>query len=84
MSHMHHTINTYQGETPLIVASARGDLFDMKLLIAAGCDINKTSQGDRSDGNTALLVASSVGFLDCVKYLIHEKADMAMVDKVGL
>ena len=71
--HIHKHTHTYihQGETPLIVASARGDLFDMKLLVAAGCDVNAKA----TDGSTALMEAASVGYLDCVKFLIENKAD---------
>ncbi len=69
-----------QGETPLIVASARGDLFDMRLLMAAGCDCNATSH----DGATALMEAAAVGYIDCVKFLVEHQANVKLADKVGL
>ncbi len=84
-----------QGETPLIVACAQGDYFDMKMLVAAGCQVNERSniddpsklndpQNNSCDRSTPLLVAAAGGFLDCVKYLIEEKkADTSAEDKVG-
>ncbi len=69
-----------QGETPLIVAAANGHLFDMRLLVAAGCNINVQSE----DGTTALMTAASMGFLDCTIMLVEYKADVSITDSVRM
>jgi ankyrin repeat protein len=69
-----------QGETPLIVATANGHLFDMRLLVAAGCNINAQS----ADGTTALMSAASMGFMDGCIMLLEYKADVSMTDNVRM
>ena len=68
-----------QGETLLILASASGNLLDVRLLVAAGCDVNAKSKY----GSTALMEAAAVGFLDCVKFLIKNNADVCCKSKVS-
>ncbi len=76
-----HVLESYtQGETPLIAASARCEVLDLRLLIAAGCDCNATTE----DGSTALMEAASAGYLDCIKILIEHKADCQLKKKVTL
>jgi ankyrin repeat protein len=78
-THKHTYIHTKQGESPLIIASAGGNLFDMQLLLAAGCEVDACAKHDQI---TALMAASSVGFLECVKFLIERGADVSVKDKV--
>ena len=72
--------NVLQGETALIAASARGESFDVRLLLAAGSDIDARAD----DSSTALMAAASGGFLDCVKLLVENEADVEMRDRVSL
>jgi ankyrin repeat protein len=60
-------------------ATANGHLLDMKLLVAAGCNINIQAQ----DGTTALMMASSMGLVDCAAMLVECKADISKTDKVS-
>ena len=63
----------------LCMAAAKGDLFDMKQILAQGVDLNK---GDY-DQRTALHLACSQGHLDIVKFLIENKADVSKKDRWG-
>jgi ankyrin repeat protein len=69
-----------QGETALIVASARGDVYDVRLLVAAGSNVNARAH----DSSTALMAAASGAFLDCAKVLVECGADVNLTDKVTL
>jgi ankyrin repeat protein len=61
-------------------ASARCNMLDMRLLVAARCDCNARAQ----DGTTALMEAAAMGFLECVTFLLENRADINLVNKVSL
>jgi ankyrin repeat protein len=71
-------MHALQGETALIVASARGDVYDVRLLVAAGSNVNARAR----DSSTALMAAASGAFLDCAKVLVECGADVNMTKKV--
>lgn len=60
-----------EGFTPLIVASAQGNLGNVKALLAAGADVNALS----TRGISALIAASGQGHLEIVKTLLEAGAD---------
>ncbi len=71
-------VKKLQGETPLTVATSIGNLLSMRLLVAAGCNVNAQA----NDGATALMAAVSMGFLDCAKLLVESRADVQIKSKV--
>jgi ankyrin repeat protein len=65
--------------TVLMLASARGDLQLMSLLVARGADVNA---GD-ADGWTALMGATVEGHVDAVKFLLDKGADVHATNSEG-
>lgn len=68
-----------EGFTPLIVASAQGNLENVKALIAAGADINAVS----AKGISALIAASGQGHLEIVKTLLEAGANKNQETQFG-
>lgn len=66
-------------ETALMIASYKGNLEIVKLLVDNGADVNIKSD----IGNTALMFASEYGQLDIVKYLVENGADINIKDDDG-
>ena len=59
-------IDNEDGATPLCIASQNGHLEIVKVLIAAGADVNQATK----NGCTPLYVASLYGHLEVIKVLI--------------
>ncbi|WZY83244.1 hypothetical protein YC2023_029628 [Brassica napus] len=70
-----------EGELALKLNSAAfyGDLYQLKSLIRAGGDPNKTDY----DGRSPLHLAASRGYEDITLYLIQESVDVNIKDKLG-
>ena len=66
-------------ETALMIASCKGNLEIVKLLVDNGADVNIKSD----IGNTALMFASEYGQLDIVKYLVEKGADINIKNEDG-
>lgn len=64
--------NSNFDETPLMIASYKGFLSTIELLLAAGADVNATT----NNGSTALIYAASGGHADVVQRLIAAGADI--------
>ncbi|KAF2545542.1 hypothetical protein F2Q70_00024098 [Brassica cretica] len=60
-------------------AAFYGDLYQLKSLIRAGADPNKTDY----DGRSPLHLAASRGYEDITLYLIQESVDVNIKDKLG-
>lgn len=65
------------GWTPLMIAAAEGRVETVSALVKAGADVNATN----GLGRTALMFASSYGFLAIVKDLLDHRADANIVPK---
>ena len=63
----------------IVRASAKGDLAQVKKLLAEGADINSAD----SKGRTALIEAAWGGYIDVVKLLIEQGADVDCADMSG-
>ncbi|XP_010525078.1 PREDICTED: potassium channel SKOR-like [Tarenaya hassleriana] len=74
-------IGKQEAELALKVNSAAyyGDLYQLKSLIRAGADPNKTDY----DGRSPLHLAASRGYEDVTLYLIQEGVDVNFKDKLG-
>ena len=64
-----------KGETPLLVASQKGDYDAVTLLIAAGANVNMTIQGEDYTGYTPLHWAAQEGYVDIMKSLLTAGAN---------
>lgn len=67
-----------EGFSPLVLASYRGNNEVAKLLIAAGCDINRNSKM-----GTALMAAIVKGNSEIAKLLLQNKANVTSADGNG-
>lgn len=67
------------GDTPLILVTRRRDGPWMNFLIGEGADIN----GRDREGNTAIIVAASLGFTDGVRVLVARKANVDAANSRG-
>lgn len=67
------------GDHPLINAAGRGDLSQVKMLLAAKVDVND----DAGRGITALLVASQNGHREIVQALLAAKANVNIKTRNG-
>ncbi len=67
------------GETPLQVAAALGNLVGMNQLLAAGANINHQA----NNGKTALMLAVERKRPACVKQLLAKGADTSIRDNTG-
>ena len=65
--------------TALMVASERGDIDIVMLLVKKGADVNASDW----DGVTVLMVAASGGNLDVVKFLVRSGAKVNAKDNYG-
>eukprot|EP01059_Diplonema_ambulator_P018012 TRINITY_DN3017_c0_g1_i2.p1 TRINITY_DN3017_c0_g1~~TRINITY_DN3017_c0_g1_i2.p1 ORF type:complete len:802 (+),score=150.98 TRINITY_DN3017_c0_g1_i2:38-2443(+) len=64
----------------LITAAAKGDVAELKRLLAKGANVNKTDYDQRS----ALHLAAEEGHYEVVKLLIKHKADLNVKDRWGV
>ena len=69
----------YAGLTPLAIASERGPLSVVKMLVSRGADVNMRS----SYGITPLITATAAQNVDIAKYLISKGADASLEDDFG-
>jgi len=60
--------------TALHVATSKGNLEFIKLLLDTGAQLNNQTAG----GECPVLIASNNGFLDCVNFFISKKADLSI------
>jgi uncharacterized protein len=67
------------GLTALIFAARQGDLDSTRILLAAGADVNQTSEY----GWTALLTATQNRYYQLGKYLLEQGADPNLANKGG-
>ncbi|XP_010553885.1 PREDICTED: potassium channel GORK [Tarenaya hassleriana] len=74
-------IGKQEAELALKVNSAayQGDLYQLKSLIRAGADPNKTDY----DGRSPLHLAASRGYEDITQFLVQEGVDINLKDKFG-
>lgn len=63
----HLDVADHLGNTPLLAATTRGDAGCVRLLLAAGADTRARNRA----GQTALQVAASEGYDDCVHELMR-------------
>ncbi|HUP90270.1 MAG TPA: ankyrin repeat domain-containing protein [Longimicrobiales bacterium] len=70
-------LTTLVGQSPLMVASVRGDTEAMRLLIEKGADVNAKN----SAGETALMFAATNGSPDAVRLLLEKNADATVKSK---
>jgi ankyrin repeat protein len=68
------------GETPLMLAAARGRLDVIGLLIDRGADVNAVTDA----GNTALMLAAARGQVDAARALMERGARTDHRNKFGL
>jgi ankyrin len=73
-AHANLLAHTKQGFTPLHFAARLGDLESIKLLLAAGMDVNTLTEAS-TPGYTPLLVATVRGQVDVALYLLDHGAD---------
>ena len=59
------------GSTPLLFGARSDDLESVKLLVAAGADVNDVE----ADGNTALIIAAHSGNASVASFLLDQKAN---------
>lgn len=69
----------YAGLTPLAIASEKGPLSVVKMLVRKGADVNMRS----SYGITPLITATAAQQVDIAKYLISQGADATLEDEFG-
>ena len=70
-----------EGQTPLILATMKGDEKMVKFVVQAGADVNKVGKyGNRS---TALMIAARHGYLNIAKVLVEAGADVNMICAKG-
>lgn len=69
------------GQTPLIVATGRGHLEAVTLLVKSGADVNVTSNSEEVSGETPLMAA--VKYPDIVKLLLAAGANPGAIDGDG-
>jgi ankyrin repeat protein len=67
------------GCTPLIIASQKGSLQLLKILVSLQCNINERDK----KGRTPLHYAVMNGFKECTEYLIQQLANVEMRDSDG-
>lgn len=83
LSHSKHVyvdaLATEHQQTPLMTAAAHGHVDIVRLLVAAGADINRQTNGC----STALVIACHYGHVDCVHALLDLGADPVIINPWG-
>ena len=69
------------GMTPLLLAARGGYTDSVKLLVAAGANVNQVSAGDRT---SPLLIATINGHFDLAKWLLDQGADPKLASFNGV
>jgi ankyrin repeat protein len=69
------------GKTPLYIASEKGYVEVVRMLVKGGVDMNKSSKWD--DGATPLIIASQNGHVEVVRALVEGGADMDKANDGG-
>ncbi|MBN2642650.1 MAG: ankyrin repeat domain-containing protein [Victivallales bacterium] len=72
---------TKTGTTPLIIASGKGNVEMMKLLIERGAQVNAQENNRAKHGHTPLHAAVTSKSVDAVKLLLAAGADISLKDK---
>ena len=72
-------VKDVDGNTALLAAASKGQVFTLRFLIDRGAAINATNKACQ----TALIRATEVGYSNCVSALIEKGADVFIVDKEG-
>ena len=67
------------GLTPLHFAARQGSVDAVRVLVAAGADVNQTS----ADGSSPLLVAVQNGFYGIAQFLVDSKANVNLANNRG-
>lgn len=75
-----HPVGGWGGLTPLLHAARNGHREAVDVLLAAGADINQTSEGD---GTGPLLIASMNGHWDLAMTLLQHGADPGVASDAG-
>lgn len=72
----------WEGFTALMIATARGDIDCMAILIRNGADVDAQSK-QLNKGNTALIESINYGFWDCAELLIAAGANLDLQGTQG-
>jgi uncharacterized protein len=73
-----------KGNTAIVIASGRGQVEIIKILIAAGANVEDTSSEGLFEGKSCLMWASSQGRTDAVRILVQAGAEVNRIVNKGV